>query len=61
MNNQFTSSRSPLHGGGMPFYNPQKDAINPNNPILYQPSNSNPPPYIPNTNSKSFISRSNIM
>jgi hypothetical protein len=57
----FPGSRSPIQGGQLPFYNPQKDVINPNNPSLYQNSNSNGPSFVPGSNSKSFISRSNIL
>lgn len=45
----------------MPFYNPQKDAINPNNPVLYPNNNPPVPGFTPSSNSKSYISRSNIM
>lgn len=61
MNHQFQGGRSPIQGGSMPFYNPQKDAFNPNNPVLYQNSNLNVPGFIPNSNSKSFITRSSII
>ncbi len=61
MNHQFQGSRSPVQGTTNPFYNPQKDIPNPNNPTLYQ----NPPPpmgaFIPNSTSKSYIARSNII
>jgi hypothetical protein len=53
-----------MQGGSMPFYNPQKDSFNPNNPVLYQNSNSSTPSvpgFLPNSTSKSFISRSNIL
>lgn len=58
MNNPFPGSRSPNSG---PFYNPQKDSPNPNNPNLYQNNSSNVPGFISNPGSKSFISRSNII
>jgi hypothetical protein len=61
MNNQFQGSRSPVQGTIGPFYNPQKDAPNPNNPILYQ---TPPPPvgtFLPNSSSKSYIARINII
>ena len=61
MNPQLQGTRSPGQREQMPFYNPQKDAMNPNNPMLYQNNNTNVPGFIPNTNSKSFISRSNIL
>lgn len=61
MNHPFPGSRSPVQGNPMQFYNPQKDALNPNNPTLYQNNPTNPPNFIPNSNSKSFITRSNII
>ena len=64
MNHQFQGTRSPTQTNTPPFYNPQKDSFNPNNPVLYQNSNSNVPNvpgFLPNSNSKSFISRSNIL
>jgi len=61
MNQQFQGSRSPTQTNTMPFYNPQKDSFNPNNPTLYQNPNTNVPSFIPNSNSKSYISRSNIL
>ena len=61
MNNPFPGNRSPIQNTPPPFYNPQKDSINPNNPNLYQNNNPNLPGFVPNTSSKSFISRSNIM
>lgn len=61
MNHQFTGTRSPTQNGNMPFYNPQKDVINPNNPILYQNNNPTAPGFIPGNNSKSYIARSNIL
>lgn len=58
--NYFPGSRSPI-ANPSPFYNPQKDTLNPNNPSLYQ-NNNNVPSFISsNANSKSFISRSNII
>lgn len=61
MNHQFQGSRSPTQGPPMPFYNPQKDSINPNNPSLYQNSNPGQPIFLPNSNSKSYIARSSII
>ena len=61
MKQQFQGARSPSQTNNMPFYNPQKDNLNPNNLNLYQNSNANVPNFIPNSNSKSFITRSNIM
>jgi hypothetical protein len=61
MNHQFQGTRSPTQTNSMPFYNPQKDNFNPNNPILYHNNNTNIPNFISNANSKSFISRSNIL
>lgn len=60
MNPQFQTSRSPGQSPLGPFYNPQKEVPNPNNPILYQT-----PPHVtsqfgPNSN-KSYVARSNIM
>ncbi len=60
MNHQFQGSRSPAQSGNTPFYNPQKDAFNPNNPVLYQTPHPNLP-FHPKSNSNSFISRSNIL
>lgn len=54
----FPASRSHLQGGQLPFYNPHKDNINHSNPNLYQNCNSNT---TAGSNSKSFITRSNIM
>lgn len=61
MNHQFPGSRSPIQGTINPFYNPQKDAPNPNNPTLYQSPQQPLGPFIPNSNSKSYIARSNII
>ena len=61
MNHPYQGTRSPVQGGSIPFYNPQKDALNPNNPMLYQNNSTPVPGFNPNTNSKSFITRSNIM
>ncbi len=60
MNHQFQNNRSPTQQSNLKFYNPQKDIINPNNPILYQQQSTNGN-FIPNSNSKSFISRSHIL
>jgi hypothetical protein len=60
MNPQFQGTRSPINGSGMSFFNPQKDVPNPNNPLLYQNTSPNSN-YLPNSNSKSFIHRSNIL
>jgi len=61
MNHQFPGSRSPGSGAIGPFYNPQKDAPNPNNPTLYQPPPQPTLPFPANSSSKSYIARSNIM
>ena len=61
MNPPYQGARSPMQNNSMPFYNPQKDVINPNNPILYQNNSVPVPGYAPNTGSKSFITRSNIL
>lgn len=61
MNHQFPGSRSPGSASISPFYNPQKDAPNPNNPTLYQPPPQPTLPFQANTSSKSYIARSNIM
>lgn len=57
----FPGSRPVQQQGPVPFYNPQKDAPNPNNPMLYQNNSTPVPGYVPPTGSKSFITRSNIM
>ena len=61
MNNPFPGTRSPVNGSSAPFYNPQKEAMNPNNPMLYQNNQPSANGFVPGSNSKSFISRSNIM
>ena len=61
MNNQYQGARSPVQNGSMQFYTPKTDSLNPNNPMLYQNNSTPIPGYNPNTNSKSFITRSNIM
>ena len=61
MSHSFQGSRAPVAPSSSPFYNPQKESLNPNNPNLYQNSNSNGQGFVPNSNSKSFITRSNIM
>jgi len=61
MNPPYQGVRTPAQNGSMPFYNPQKETMNPNNPMLYQNNNTNVPGFIPNGNSKSFITRSNIL
>lgn len=60
MNHQFQGSRSPVQSVNAPFYNPQKDSINPNNPNLYQHPQPNGN-FVPSGNSKSFITKSNIL
>jgi len=60
MSQQFQSIRSP-QGTGQPFYNPQKNAVNPNNPALYQKGDNNGVGFGTGAGkSKSFITRSNI-
>ena len=61
MNPQFQGNRSPIQNTGSPFYNPQKDAPNPNNPTLYTTSPTGVSPFMPNSSSKSYIARSNIL
>ena len=61
MNHQFPGSRSPGSGAIGPFYNPQKDAPNPNNPTLYQPPPQPTLPFPASSASKSYIARSNIL
>jgi hypothetical protein len=58
MNNQFQGSRSP-NQRHLPFYNPQKEAPNPNNPTLYQNNNSTTTSFFPTYNSKSYGGRPN--
>ena len=58
MNHQFPGSRSPGSGAIGPFYNPQKDAPNPNNPTLYQPPPQPTLPFPASSASKSYIARS---
>lgn len=61
MNHQFQGTRQPIQGTIGPFYNPQKDAPNPNNPTLYQVPPPPVGPFMPNSSSKSYIARSNII
>jgi len=58
MSHQFQGSRSP-NQRHLTFYNPQKDAPNPNNPNLYQNNNSTATSFFPTYNSKSYGGRSN--
>jgi hypothetical protein len=63
MNPQFPR-QPPIPVNNIPFFNPQKDVINPNNPALYHNTSSTQihvNNYNPNPNSKSFITRSSIM
>jgi hypothetical protein len=59
MNPQFTSNRSPHQSE--PFYNPQKNVPNPNNPTLYHTPPSVGVPFMSAGSSKSYIARSNIL
>lgn len=61
MNHQFPGSRSPVQGTINPFYHPQKDIPNPNNPTLYQNSQGQMANFGQNPTSKSYIGRSNII
>lgn len=61
MNPQFQTNRSPGQSPVGPFYNPQKESPNPNNPTLYQTPPSVTAAFMPNAASKSYIGRSNIM
>ncbi len=61
MNPQFQVNRSPVQSSGNPFYNPQKESPNPNNPTLYQGQQQVVSPFMPNSSSKSYIARSNIL
>jgi hypothetical protein len=61
MNPQFQGSRSPGQSPIGPFYNPQKDAPNPNNPTLYHTPPSVSAQFMPTASSKSYIARSHIM
>ena len=61
MNHPYQGTRPPVQAGSVPFYNPQKEVMNPNNPVLYQNNQPNANGFVPGSNSKSFISRSNIL
>ena len=61
MNPPFSGARSPIQSGNTPFYNPQKGMLSPTGAMLYQNSNGNMSGYVPNSNSKTLVTRSGIM